>query len=177
MTPYFHPSGIVLLGLVALVAWRMYSRMRRLIGRQRLSRVRPWVSVCLFPILVSVLALLSLADPHAIAALMAGVVAGATLAAYGLRLTKFEETADGLFYTPNAHIGIALSLLLAGRILYRVGYLSFSTTPTAGSPTAIALNPITLAIIGALAGYYFAYAMGLLRWRARVSRNRPAAEG
>ena len=166
-----HPPAIVLLGVAALVAWRMYSRMRRMFGRQRLSHVRPWVSACLFPALVSLLAFVSLANPGAVAALAAGVLAGAALGAYGLRLTKFEQTPEGLFYTPSAQIGIALSLLLAGRILYRVAQLYLSPAPAAAPPTAVALSPITLAIFGALAGYYVAYAAGLLLWRRRVTRR------
>lgn len=170
MTPTLHPPMIAALGLAALVLWRAYSRVRRLIGRQRLSRLRSWMSVCLFPVVVLLLALVSFDDHYAIAALAAGPVVGAALAAYGLRLTKFEKTEDGLFYTPSAHIGIALSLLLAGRILYRVVQLYF-VAPTAGSPLEFAASPVTLAIFGALAGYYVAYSAGLLRWRWRVNRD------
>jgi len=169
MTPTVHAPFIVLLGLVALVAWRMYSRIRRLIGRQRLSRPRLWMSVCLLPALVLLLAFLSFANLGAIAALVAGVIAGAALGAYGLHLTKFEKAVDGLFYTPSAHIGIALSLLLAGRVLYRIFELYFSTSLTGSPPTDFARSPITLAIFGALAGYYVAYSIGLLLWRRRTA--------
>ena len=37
----------------------------------------------------------------------------------GLRLTRFETTGEGMLYTPSAHLGIALSTLLVGRIVYR----------------------------------------------------------
>lgn len=47
----------------------------------------------------------------------------AALGVYGLRLTRFERTPTGLFYTPNAHLGIALSLLLVLRLGYRGGRL------------------------------------------------------
>ena len=168
MTPTLHAPVIVLLGLVALVAWRMYSRIRRLIGRQRLSRPRLWISVCSFPALVLLLAFLSF-NLYAIAALVAGVVVGAALGAYGLRLTKFEKAADGFFYTPSAHIGVALSLLFAGRVLYRIVELYFPAAQTAGPPTDFARSPITLALFGALAGYYVAYCIGLLLWRRRIA--------
>ena len=60
---------------------------------------------------------------------MVGVVGGAALGRLGLRLTRFEQTPLGLFYTPNAHLGVALSLLFLGRLIYRVFQLSpsFST--------------------------------------------------
>ena len=118
-----NPSAFVVAGIAVLIAWRMYSRMRRLIGRQRLSRVRPWVSVTLFPALVLLLASAAFARPEALAMLAAGLVVGAALGTWGLKLTKFERTPEGFFYTPNMHLGIALSLLLAGRILYRLGQI------------------------------------------------------
>jgi len=52
---------------------------------------------------------------HHALTLVAGAGFGAALGLYGLRLTKFEQTAQGLFYTPSAHLGIALSLLFVGR--------------------------------------------------------------
>ena len=44
--------------------------------------------------------------------------------------TKFEVTPQGMFYTPNAHIGIALSLLFVGRVIYRMVVL-YSMDPLA----------------------------------------------
>ncbi len=150
------------------VAWRIYSRVRRMVGRQRLSRVRPWISVFLFPVLVALLAFVSLQHPLALAALAGGLVAGGLLAVYGLRLTRFERTAAGLFYTPNAHLGIALSLLLIGRVIYRFAEIYAGGLPPEGASTDFARSPATLAIFGMLAGYYVAYSLGLLRWRYRT---------
>jgi hypothetical protein len=82
-----------------------------------------------------------------------------------LRLTRFERTAQGLFYIPNAYLGSALSLLLVGRILYRLSELYVGGLPPAGVPADFARSPVTLAIFGTLAGYYVAYAIGLLLWR------------
>jgi hypothetical protein len=157
--------AIVLLVLVPLIVWRIYARVRRMVGRQRLSRVRPWIAVCLFPILVLLLALASLQEPLALASLAGGLVIGSLLAVYGLRLTSFERTAQGLFYTPNAYLGSALSLLLIGRILYRLVELYTGGLPAADIHSDFARSPVTLAIFGTLAGYYVAYAVGLLRWR------------
>ena len=110
---FSHPTTLLLpAGIAALVGWRLYSRIKRMVRRQRLSKVRPWLTVCLFPLLVGLLLLGSLSHPGAALALTAGLLVGAALGFYGLRLTKFEQTPLGLFYTPNAHLGIALSLLL-----------------------------------------------------------------
>jgi hypothetical protein len=161
---------IVLLALTPLVVWRIYARVRRMVGRQRLSRVRPWVPVVLFPVLVLLLAFASRQHPLALASLAGGLLAGSLLALYGLRLTRFEPTAQGLFYTPNAYLGSALSLLLVGRILYRLVEIYADGLAAADIHSDFARSPATLAIFGTLAGYYVAYAVGLLRWRRATER-------
>jgi hypothetical protein len=159
-----------LLILVPLVAWRLYARFRRLVGRQRLSRVRPWVSLTVFPAFLALLAWLAHGRPGALAWLAGALVLGALLARYGLSRTVFEITPEGLFYTPHAPLGIALTVLLAGRIGYRL-YEVIGAGPAAAD---FARSPLTLAVFGVLAGYYMAYAAGLLRWR-RAHESRDAA--
>src|SRR3954471_6408230 len=104
--PSPHPSSFVLLLLVPLVLWRMYSRIRRLVGRQRLSRIRPWLTLTLFPALLALLGYAARAEPERLAFLALGVASGAALGVFGLKRTKFEPTPQGLFYTPNLHLGI-----------------------------------------------------------------------
>jgi cytochrome b561 len=106
--------------------------------------------------------------------LAGGLIFGSLLAVYGLRQTRFEQTPQGLFYTPHAHLGIALSLLFVGRILYRL--VAVYALNGAASPGAaeFARSPLTLAVFGLLAGYYIIYAVGLVRWRNRVLREETA---
>jgi membrane protein CcdC involved in cytochrome C biogenesis len=159
---------LVTILFVALIAWRMHARVRRLIGRQKLAPARPWINVVLFPVLVALLALGSRLHPLAAGALVAGAALGIALGVIGLRRTRFEVTAEGLYYTPSAHLGIALSVLLVARILWRFLSVGF---PVPGSapppPPGSTLTPLTLALLGTLAGYYFTYAVGLLRWAAK----------
>jgi hypothetical protein len=162
-------SVVVWLAVAALVAWRLYSRFRRLVGRQKLSSVRPWITVTLFSALIALLLVGSIAHPGSTLAIAAGSGLGAILGTYGLRLTQFEQTASGLFYTPSAHLGIALSLLLLGRIAYRVAQVTLAAVPAAGAHADFVRSPLTLLIFGTLAGYYVTYAVGLLRWRRRVT--------
>jgi cytochrome b561 len=104
--------------------------------------------------------------PQGLAALAAGTVAGIGLAVWGLRLTRFENAPDGFFYTPNAHIGIALSLLLFARVGYRLYTLSALAGPEMGQTMqAFGRSPLTLVILGTMLGYFASYAIGLLRWR------------
>lgn len=157
-----------LLVLVPLVAWRMYARFRRLVGRQRLSRVRPWISLTVFPALLLVLGYVARANPQALAALGGTVAVGALLARYGLSKTRFEVTPQGFFFTPHAPLGIALSVLFAGRILYRI-FEVIALPP--GAVPDFTRSPATLAIFGLLAGYYVSYAMGLVQWRVAHERR------
>src|SRR5436305_1109597 len=125
-------STIVLLALLPMVAWRIYIRFRRMIGRQRLSRARPWITLTIFSIVLVLLAYAARAHAERLGWMTAGFAAGGLLAAYGLRLTRFESTSQGLFYTPNAYLGIGLSLLFFGRLLYRM--VEVYTITTAASP-------------------------------------------
>jgi len=170
-----YPSLILTVAVVALIAWRMYARIRRMVGRQRYSNVRPWITVVVFPLLIALLALGTRAFPQSALrselALAGGVMVGLGLALYGLRVTKFEKTAEGLFYTPSAHVGVALSVLFVARIAFRFVQLSTMPALAAAAPpganpyAAYSSGPLTMIIFGALAGYYTLYAVGLLRWR------------
>jgi hypothetical protein len=177
MTAPFNPSSIVPIGIGALVLWRFYSRARRMVGRQQLSNVRPWITVCVFPILTVLLAIASIAQPMSPMALGAGIAIGVCLGVYGLRKTRFEKTPQGLFYTPNAHLGIALSLVLLGRIIYRLiqVYQASGSVP-AGPQINYATTPLTLLIFGTLVGYYVTYAVGLLRWKRETSKSEGSAD-
>jgi cytochrome b561 len=159
-----------LLLLVPLVAWRLYSRFRRLVGRQRASRVRPWITLTLFPVIVALLAYAARHDGRALGLLAAALVAGAALGRYGLAKTQFEPTRQGLFYTPHAPLGFALVALFAGRIVYRLVELALLPP---GSMPALGAAPslLTLGIFGLLAGYYIAYAIGIVLWRRAVLRR------
>ena len=164
------PVTIGLLAFFPLLVWRVYARERRMTGRQKLSRARAWTMLVVFPALIALLAFAAHAHGEALLGLAAGLAIGSVMGLYGLRLTRFEATDEGGFYTPSAYLGIAVSLLLAGRLLYRLVEI------LRGDPAAVslALSPLTLLVVGLLAGYYVAYAIGLLRWRApNVSASSP----
>jgi len=160
-----HPSLLVSIILGAFILWRFYSRIRRMVVRQKLSKVRPWITVCVFPILLILFAAISIPHVLELASLAGGAAVGTGLGLYGTRLTKFEKTPEGLYYTPSAHLGIALSALLIARVGYRYFQMSSDSWPP--QPSVGPGNPgswITLLIFGMMAGYYFTYAVGLIRW-------------
>jgi hypothetical protein len=156
---------LVTVMLLALIAWRLYARVRRNIGRQRLSRVRPWITVVVFPLIITLLAFAARGQPTNLAYLAVGLALGVGLGLFGLRLTRFEVTSEGLFYTPSAHIGIALSLMVIGRVVYRYSLNGLPGSSPGAPPST--LTPLTLLLVGMLGGYYCVYAIGLLRWSLR----------
>ena len=161
-------STLTLVLLLPLLGWRLYSRYKRMVGRQRLSKVRPWITLAIFPVLVLLIGVAALSHPERLWIFAAGLCAGALLGILGLRKTQFEPTPQGLFYTPHAHFGIALSALFAARIAYRlVEVLALEPNAHHGMED-FARSPLTLGIFGLLASYYIAYAIGLIRWRYRV---------
>ena len=66
----------------------------------------------------------------------------------------------GHFYTPNTHIGIALSVLFVGRIAYR--YIVRNDPVTAPNHAPLFQSPLTLLIVGLTVGYYIVYQAGIL---------------
>ena len=160
------PSPIVAAVLVPFVLWRVYQRVNRLMVRQRSQPWRHWIAVILFPLLMIGLGTAALAHPLALAGMAAGIAAGAALGVLALRRTVYESIGGAFFYTPNAHIGILVSMLFIGRLLYR-GYEFYVLG--AAQPQDFASSPMTLLVFGILAGYYTTYAAGLLRWRKKAA--------
>ncbi|MEP7155701.1 MAG: hypothetical protein ABI905_07990 [Betaproteobacteria bacterium] len=164
--------SLIALAVVPLIVWRVYSRMRRLIGRQRSRLWRHWAALILCPLLVLLLGLGALFAPLGMVALVGGVAVGIGLGFWGLRLTRFERIGSDFFYTPNAHIGIALSLLLTARVGFRMFQVYALTS--ADSPASMqdfGRSPLTLVIVGMMMAYYATYAAGLLRWRRAAKQD------
>jgi hypothetical protein len=168
------PNFLPLLIFVPLVAWRMYSRVKRNIGRQHLTRWRPWITLTIFPVIVILISLGAVSQPMRLLAMAGGIVAGALLGVFGTKHTKFESTPEGIFYTPNAHIGIALSVIFLGRVVYRMFQLYSMDPNVQPNPADFASSPLTLSIFGLLAGYYVTYAIGLIRYKTSLERGATA---
>lgn len=151
--------GIV--GFGALMAWGVYRRVRRSIGRQPLRPTRSiirLVILCLVSLMI--IAVGYLLDWRILAAFGGGLLPGALLGVFGLKLTKFETTEKGHFYIPDTRIGVALSLLLTGRIIYRMFVLG-NTDLAANHPPPMQ-SPLTYLIVGLTFGYYIVYSIGLI---------------
>src|SRR6185312_2340750 len=148
------PTIPILVG--GIFAWSIYRRIRRNIGRQPLRPVRSAVSVVIF----CIISFFIIGTGHGMALLGSfggGLLLGAILGFAGLRLTKFETTDEGHFYTPNTYIGGALSVLLIGRMLYRY----WQAEHTSAGNLAMMHSPLTYFIIGLTFGYYIIFYIGL----------------
>src|SRR5580658_5084480 len=130
-----NPNSIVPVVVVSLLAFRMYGRVRRNIGRQPMQQKRMIARIIIFAVVTCLLSVISFLYPRLFLGLGGGLALGALLAFVGLRLTQFEATPEGHFYTPNPYIGVALSILFVGRILYRLFLIStISDNPTQAPP-------------------------------------------
>lgn len=156
------PTPIVAAVLAPLILWRVYKRVQRLMVRQRSQPWRHWIAVVLFPLLVLGLGIGAMFHPIALAALVAGVSVGAALGMVGLSKTRFERLGTDFYYTPHAGIGLAVSLVFIARLAYR-GY-EFYTLGAQQQPD-FGRSPLTLIAFGIMAGYYFTFATGVLRYR------------
>jgi len=164
---------ILMGGLVVLAILR---RVRRNIGRQPVQPGMMWFRIAVLALLGAAFAFGALRDMNLFGALLGGLAAGTALGWFGLRHTRFEHTPDGRFYTPHTWIGVAVSLLLLGRIAYRflVAYPSLQAAQADGNPyAAMQRSPLTLAILGVLIGYYVYYYVGVLQRSRSDARDAP----
>lgn len=160
-------TTLALLVLVPLLVWRIYSRLKRLMSRTRSQLWRHWLVAIAFPVLFVVVAAGTLGNVLALSCLAAGALAGGWIGVYGLKLTRFENTVKGLFFTPNRNLGIAIFMLFIARLIYRGLELYLNSrmpTPVPLPTHEFAQSPLTLLTFGLFAGYYTVYGVGLLRW-------------
>jgi cytochrome b561 len=166
-------NPIVPAAIAMLVAFALYRRFRRLFGRQPVQPKRMKLRVGFLLLLGAFLLLRGFLHPQVALAMAGGAVLGAALAWLGLRLTLFDATAEGNFYTPHSGIGIAISLLLLGRLAYRfiIVYPQLQDAHAAsGDPFAgLQSNPLTAATFALVIAYYAVYLIGVLRRSAQMT--------
>jgi hypothetical protein len=161
----------VLLGAVLL--WAVYRRVRRNFGRQAVSRARLQWRVALLAVVGGLILLGSARSPALLAALAGGMAAGAALGFVGLRHTVFETTPEGRFYTPHTYLGLAVTALFLGRLVYRLSALYLGSQAALQQDqdpfAAYQRSPLTLAVFGVLVGYYLVFNVGVLRKSAAAA--------
>ena len=145
---------------------------------------RPWVaSINLAMMAVSALffltgaAITSVWVPDALTGAAAGIGIGLLLGLAGLWLTRWEPTARSLHYTPNRWLVLAVTLVVAVRVVYGFWRGWEAWQSSGGNDSFVAAFGIagSLAAGGIVIGYYLAYAVGLRRrisqWQRRPLRT------
>lgn len=160
------PNAAVALVLAPLVLWRMYSRVKRLTTRQRSRVWRHRTTLVFFPLLLLMFCATALqTNPIALVALAVGLPVGVILGRIAFGKARLEQVGDEFYFTPHAPIGMAVAVLFLARMGWRA-YQVFTHDPAA-TGQGFAASPVTLLTFGVLAGYYMAFAFGLLAWRKR----------
>jgi len=153
--------------IVALVVWGVYRRMRRSFGRQRVRDGFMWFRVGMLALAAALIGVTIARAVDLLGILLAGIACGAVLGYFGLKHTRFEVTPEGRFYTPHTYIGLAVTALFLGRLLYRFLGMYDGMVPTAvGGQDLAAIyrhSPFTLVVIGVVVGYYVLYYLGVLQ--------------
>ena len=154
--------------IAAVVLFVLYRRFRRNFGRQRLRQNRMIFRM----LLLSIFCLLLLLSPNGttkgVVAAFLGAALGAALAIYATAHTQFEITPQGKFFIPNGYIGMTVTALFIGRLIYRfvVLYPMFhnavhqlgNRAPSQMSAfSSYERSPFTLGLYFLLAGYYICY--------------------
>jgi hypothetical protein len=169
------PNLVAPIVIAPLIAWRLYARSRRHFGRQPIQPGRMWTRVGILSAITLLVATGGFVDPRLAAGLGAGLAGGVALALLALKLTRFEIDGRADCYYPNPWIGLALTALFIGRVLYRFLVLwPELSLHSAGSFEPWQHSPLTLVTLGLMLGYYIAYYGGLLIHHRNVLATRPA---
>jgi hypothetical protein len=167
---------LVVLAFVAFLPLALVQRYRMGAARQR---ARGWliginlVGLSLSMIMFLLTAVVTSIWLHpALPYTIGGLAAGFVLGVIGLWFTRWEPTADGLFFTPNRLLVLVVTLVVTGRVLFgfwrawhtwRAGLDDAAWVAAAGVAKSMAAGAVVL-------GYYFVYWIGVRR-RLRLQRG------
>jgi hypothetical protein len=163
--------------LIAVLALLLiYRRVRRSFGIQP---VRPWRMGLRMVLLIAVGASLIAVGSRTTAMLLleiAGAAAGVALALWNAHRTRYVRHDGRIHYVPHSYAGIAVSLLVLGRIVYRslqaysMGGLGAAAGPAGSSAGAASLavmqSPATVGLLFVLIGYHLCYYSRVL-WKSK----------
>ena len=173
---------LIMLPILALIVWR---RVSRSFGKQPIRRKRMIARIVVLSIIGGLLALSGFHHLALAEGLIGGVLIGGAIGLLGLQLTRFEvDPVKGDCYVPNPWIGALLTVLLLGRLLWRLMVVwpqlqhasALAATGSPGmqmQPMGYASSPLTMLVIGLLVGYYIAYYSGVLVHHRRFVRALP----
>jgi len=182
-----HYSWAIIVGVVALLAFVLYRRGKRLIGHQRFNERRTFVRTLVFGVLILFVLASYVRRPDPVlgyGSAAVGFVLGVIIALLALRFTQMGRDDDGVWYVPNLYLGIGLIALLVARYVYEyfVVFPQMQKQATVAAKAAnhpgnmhisVASQPILHAVLFIVLGYYLVYYIGILM-RARGMESGPA---
>jgi drug/metabolite transporter superfamily protein YnfA len=160
------PHSLTPLIIAALVIWAVYRRVRRTFGPQSVRPRALAIRAGIFTLLAIVIFVWMPKTPALLGAIAGGMIAGVVLGYFGLRHTRFETTQKGRVYIPHTYIGLFVTSLLIIRLAMRFlsmngAYQQYGSEQNPWA--AYQRNPLTVAILGLVVGYYVFYNIGILR--------------
>ncbi len=119
-------------------------------------------------------AITSLWIPMAFFYSLLGLLGGGLLGLLGLALTRWEKTAQAVYYTPNRWLILILTAAVTTRLLYALwrGWHAWHTRGPDGSWLAASGAAGSLAVGAIVLGYYLTYSAGLRRRLGRSQKHR-----
>ena len=158
---------VVLLPLAILQRYR-HGRARRRV-QPWFVRINAWLMVLSTGVFLAVAALLEQWVPDALPDSLVGLAIGACVGLLGLRLDHFEAGPGGLFRTPNRWLLLAMTLLLAARVV--IGFWLAWDDGTATGAWGWITRGWLLGVGGVLLGHALVTTWGL-RDRLRAAGTR-----
>jgi hypothetical protein len=153
-------TTLALIALFPLLVWRIHSRLKTQMARQRSIMSRHYTGLIVFAGMILVPGS-ELGDrPFALAVL---------LGSYGLRRTRFEDTPEGYFFTPPARMGVLVAMLLVARVLY-LGIEIYMNQGSSQPNPRFTDSPLTMACLGLTGAYFATFSASLMRWRQKIRK-------
>ncbi len=158
--------------IAILAVWAVYRRLRRNFGRQPLRPVRMKIRIGILAVLGCSFLPAALTSGQFLSAELAGLAAGTALGIYGAQRTRFQTLNGQLHYLPHTYTGLAVSLLLVGRLAYRLVHVYFveradgEQAMQAFDSSTMARSPLTLGLLLVVVGYYSSY-YSLVLWKSK----------
>lgn len=165
--------------IAALLVFAVYRRIKRSFGRQPLLPRRMLARVALLIVIACLLAPTALRSNLMLAVVAGGLAAGVALGLWGAAHTRFLNVERKRYYVPHTYAGLAVTLLVVGRVAYRatqlfgVAHSSIASgaamsggTGMSGGTTGsggLVQSPLTVGVLFVLVGYYVSFYIKVLQ--------------
>ena len=162
-------TTLTLLVLTPFLVWRIYSRLRTAMARQRSIVSRHYTGLFVFAAMVLVPASELFSRPAMLGWLALGTAAGIGYGVWGLKQTRHEETEEGYYFTPPARLGILIAMLFTARVLY-VGFELYANQGSNVPMPRFTDSMVSMLAVGLTGGYFGTISAGLALWRYRIRK-------